>query len=44
MEDEWKNSLEKNKISCPTRERMGEFSFQILDVKLTSDTTAVLDG
>ena len=23
---------------------MGEFSFEILDVKLTSDTTEVLDG
>ena len=40
----WKNALEKYKISYPTKESMGEFSFEILDVKLTSDTTAVLDG
>jgi len=40
----WKNALEKYKISYPTKESMGEFSFEILDVKLTSDTTAVLNG
>ena len=40
----WENDLEKYKISYPTKESMGEFSFEILDVKLTSDTTAVLDG
>ena len=40
----WKNALEKYKISYPTKESMGEFSFEILDLKLTSDTTAVLDG
>ena len=40
----WENALEKYKISYPTKESMGEFSFEILDVKLTSDTTAVLDG
>ena len=40
----WENTLEKYKISYPTKESMGEFSFEILDVKLTSDTTAVLDG
>ena len=40
----WKNALEKYKISYPTKESMGELSFEILDVKLTSDTTAVLDG
>ena len=40
----WKNLLKKFKISYPTKESMGEFSFEILDVKLTSDTTAVLDG
>ena len=43
IEYEWKNLLEKYKISYPTKESMGEFSFEILDVKLTSDTTAVLD-
>ena len=40
----WKNALEKYKISYPTKESMGEFIFEILDVKLTSDTTAILDG
>ena len=40
----WKNALEKYKISYPTKESMGELSFEILDVKLTSDTTAFLDG
>ena len=40
----WKNALGKYKISYPTKESMGEFSFEILDVKLTSDTTAILDG
>ena len=40
----WKNALEKYTISYPTKESMGEFIFEILDVKLTSDTTAVLDG
>jgi len=40
----WENTLERYKESYPTKESMGEFSFEILDVKLTSDTTAVLDG
>jgi len=40
----WNNLLEKYKISYPTMESMGEFNSEILDVKLTSDTTAVLDG
>jgi len=40
----WKNALGKYKISYPTKESMGEFSFEILDVKLTSDTTATLNG
>ena len=40
----WESTLERYKESYPTRESMGELSFEILDVKLTSDTTAVLDG
>ena len=40
----WENALEKYKISYPTKESMGEFRFELLDVKLTSDTTAILDG
>ena len=33
-----------NILSHKGKESMGKFSFEILDVKLTSDTTAVLDG
>ena len=40
----WENALEKYKVSYPTKENMGEFIFEISDVKLTSDTTAILDG
>ena len=40
----WENALEKYKISYPTKESMREFIFEILEVKLTSDTTAILDG
>ena len=40
----WENALEKYKISYPTKESMGEFRFEILDVNLTSDTTAALNG
>ena len=40
----WENALEKYKTSYPTKESMGEFSFEILDVKLKSDTSAILDG
>jgi len=40
----WENALEKYKISYPTKESMGEFRFEILDVNLTSDTTATLNG
>ena len=43
-EDGWENALEKYKISYPTKESMGEFRFEILDVNLTSDTTATLNG
>ena len=40
----WENALEKYKISYPTKESMGEFRFELLDVNLTSDTTATLNG
>ena len=40
----WENTLERYKESYPTKESMGELNFEILDVKLTSDTTAVLNG
>jgi hypothetical protein len=40
----WENALEKYKISYPTKDSMGEFRFELLDVNLTSDTTATLNG
>ena len=40
----WENALEKYKISYPTKESMGEFRFELLDVNLTSDTTGTLNG
>ena len=40
----WENALEKYKISYPTKESMGEFRFELLDVNLTSDTTATSNG
>jgi hypothetical protein len=40
----WENALKKYKISYPTKESMGEFRFELLDVNLTSDTTATLNG
>ena len=40
----WENALEKYKVSYPTKESMGEFRFELLDVNLTSDTTATLNG
>ena len=40
----WENALGKYKISYPTKESMGEFRFELLDVNLTSDTTAALNG
>ena len=40
----WNNLLEKYKISYPTKESMGEFRFELLDVNLTSDTTGTLNG
>ena len=40
----WNNTLERYKNSYPTKYSMGEFRFEILDVNLTSDTTATLNG
>jgi hypothetical protein len=40
----WKNTLEMYKRNYPTRYSMGEFRFDILDVNLTSNTTADLNG
>jgi hypothetical protein len=40
----WKNTLERYKNSYPTKSRMGELKFEILDLKLISKTTATLKG
>ena len=40
----WKNTLERYKNSYPTKSSMGEFKFEILDLKLISKKTAVLKG
>ena len=40
----WQKTLEKYKNSYPTREKMGELIFEIIDLKLTSDTTAIVNG
>ena len=40
----WKNTLERYKNSYPTKSSMGEFKFEILDLKLISKTTATLKG
>ena len=40
----WENTLERYKNSYPTQESMGEFRFEILDVRLTSTTTSNLFG
>ena len=40
----WQNVLERYKNSYPTKESMGEFKFIIIDIKLTSGTTANLYG
>ena len=38
----WQNTLERYKNSYPTKSSMGEFRFEILDLELTSKTTADL--
>ena len=40
----WKNTLERYKNSYPTKSSMGEFRFEILDLKLDSEKTAVIKG
>ena len=40
----WKNTLERYKESYPDGDNMGEFKFEILNLKLTSKTTANLYG
>ena len=40
----WMNTFIKYKTNYPTIDEMGKLRFQIIDVKLTSDTTATLNG
>ena len=40
----WENTLERYKNSYPTKSSMGELRFEILDLELTSKTTANLYG
>lgn len=40
----WKNTLERYKNSYPTKSSMGELRFEILNLKLISNTTATLKG
>ena len=40
----WQNTLERYKNSYPTKSSMGELRFEILDIELTSKTTADLYG
>jgi len=40
----WKNTLERYKNSYPTKSSMGEFRFEILNLEITSKTTADLYG
>ena len=40
----WMNTYIKYKTSYPTKEKMGKLQFDIIDIKLTSDTTAIVNG
>ena len=40
----WKNTLERYRNSYPNKESMGEFKFEILDLKLTSISTSTVKG
>ena len=40
----WQATLERYKNSYPTKESMGDFRFEIYDIKLTSKKTAILNG
>ena len=40
----WNNTLERYKNNYPTKESMGEFRFEIYDIKLTSNKTSVVNG
>ena len=40
----WVNTFIKYKKNYPTKEKMGKLQFEIIDTKLTSDTTALVKG
>ena len=40
----WMNTFIKYKKSYPTKEKMGSLKFEIMDIKLMSDTTALVNG
>ena len=40
----WQNTLKRYKNTYQTKESMGELKFQIFDVKLSSNKTAILNG
>ena len=40
----WENTLKRYKSSYPTKSSMGVFKFDILDLKLDSEKTAILKG
>ena len=40
----WNNTLERYRNSYPTTESMGKVNFEILDLKLTSNSTSTMKG
>ena len=40
----WVNTYEKYQKNYPTNEKMGKLQFEIIDLKLMSDTTAIVNG
>lgn len=40
----WNNTLERYRNSYPTRESMGKVNFEILNLKLTSNSTSTMKG
>jgi len=40
----WMNTFIKYQNNYPTKEEMGQLKFEIIDIKLISDTTALVNG
>tara|TARA_Y100001954_G_C15681874_1_gene538167 strand:- start:67 stop:498 length:432 start_codon:yes stop_codon:yes gene_type:complete len=40
----WANTYKKYQKNYPTNEKMGKLQFEIIDLKLNSDTTAIVNG